>query len=156
MFTGSTGDILKRMERMHRKRPSIYLASAVASAALTGCSIWVDSYLTNPADVHCDGQRTKVDLEGDGVATFVVHGAEHGDGDGKDVATVKVRRSGDEVSVMTSGDTSGPPQQVEADGFTAPTPLVEGAELSTFGAGGAWVIDVRPDSVVIQGTCDGM
>ena len=45
---------------------------------------------------------------------------------------------------------------LEGDGYTKSTPLVDGAELSTFGAGGAWVIDARENSVVIQGTCEGL
>jgi hypothetical protein len=100
--------------------------------------------------VQCDGTRTEVDLSGNGMATFIVHGKHKGD-----VATVQVRRSEKDASVRVSGDVTGPPQQLEADGFTAPTPIVKGAELSAFGAGGDWIIDVRRDSVVIQGSCDG-
>ena len=86
------------------------------------------------------------------MTTFIVHGEHKGD-----IATVKVRRSEAGASFRVSGDVTGPPQKLEADGFTAPTPLVKGgAELSAFGAGGAWIIDVRKDSVVIQGSCNGM
>lgn len=85
------------------------------------------------------------------MTTFIIHGSEEGD-----VATVQVRRDERGASVAVSGDVTGPPQQLEADGFTPPTPVVDGAELSAFGAGGAWVIDVREDRVVIQGTCEGM
>ena len=136
------------MERMFYRRTSV-AAAALSALAMAGCS--VDSYLNDPSNVQCDGKRTKADLEGSGMATFIVHGKEDGD-----VATVKVRRSDERASVGVTGDVTGPPQQLEADGFTAPTPIVEGAELSTFGAGGAWVIDVRDDSVVIQGSCEGM
>jgi len=74
-----------------------------------------------------------------------------------DISTITVRRESNEVSVKVEGDVTGPPQILELDGFTSPTPIVEGAELSTFGAGGAWVIDAREDnSVVIQGNCDGL
>ncbi len=137
------------MEILRYKRSTAIVTAALSAAALTGCSI--DSYLTDPSNVQCNGKRTTADLEGNGMATFIVHGGEDGD-----VATVKVRRSEEGASVAVSGDVTGPPQQLESDGFTKPTPVVDGAELSTFGAGGAWVIDVRNDSVVIQGTCDGM
>jgi hypothetical protein len=85
------------------------------------------------------------------MAIFVVHGEEKGDG-----ATVKVRRTDEGASVFVTGDVTGIPQQLEADGYTNPTPIVDGPELSAFGAGGAWIIDVRESSVVIQGTCDGI
>lgn len=137
------------MEILTPKRRNVLAIAALSAAALTGCS--VDSYLTDASNVHCDGKRTKTDLEGNGMATFVVHGKQEGD-----VATVKVRRNNEGVSVGVAGDVTGPPQQLEDDGYTAPTPIVDGAELSAFGAGGAWVIDVRNDSVVIQGSCDGM
>lgn len=136
------------MERPTQKRRGVLLASAVSAAALIGCSI--DSYLTDPSDVQCDGKRTKVDLEEGGIATFMVHGEDDG------VATIQVRRDEQGASVKTTGDVTGPPQPLENDGFTAPTPVVEGAELSAFGAGGAWVIDVGDENVVIQGSCDGM
>ncbi len=137
------------MERLVSRRRNVLAIAALSATALVGCS--VDSYLTDPSNVQCDSKRTKTDLKGDGMATFIVHGKEKGD-----VATVKVRRTGEDASVGVTGDVTGPPQQLEADGFTAPTPIVDGPELSVFGAGGAWVIDVRKDSVVIQGTCDGM
>ncbi len=137
------------MERLTPRRRNILAIAALSATALVGCS--VDSYLTDPSNVQCDGKRTKTELEGDGMATFVVHGKEDGD-----VATVSVRRNDDRVSVSVSGDVTGPPQQLEEDGYTAPTPIVDGAELSAFGAGGAWIIDARNDSVVIQGSCDGM
>lgn len=137
------------MEIFTYKRRNAIVVAALSAAALTGCSI--DSYLTDPSNVHCDGKRTKVDLEVNGMATFVIHGKQD-----VEVATVKVRRSEEGASVGVSGDVSGPPPQLEADGFTTPAPVVDGAELSVFGAGGAWVIDVRKDSVVIQGSCDGM
>ncbi len=137
------------MEIFTSMRRNALVATALSAAALTGCS--VDSYLTDPSNVQCDGKRTKVDLAVNGMTTFIVHGKHEGD-----VATVKVRRSEAGASVGVSGDVTGPPQQLETDGFTAPTPVIDGAELSTFGAGGAWVIDVREDNVVIQGSCDGM
>ena len=137
------------MEKITNKRRNVLLATALSATALVGCSI--DSYLTDASDVQCDGKRTKVELEENGRATFIVHG----DKDGS-VATVQVRRNEEGVSVGVTGDVTGPPQQLEADGFTAPTPVVDGAELSAFGAGGAWVIDASEDSVVIQGSCDGM
>ena len=137
------------MEIFTYKIRNAIAATTLSAVTLTGCSI--DSYLTDPSDVQCDGKRTKVDLAVNGMATFIVHGEQEGD-----VATVKVRRGEEGASVGVSGDVTGPPQQLEADGFTAPTPVVDGAELSAFGAGGVWVIDVRKDGVVIQGTCDGM
>ena len=133
---------------LYRKRNFI-IAASLTAAALTGCSI--DSYLTDPSNVQCDGRRTISDLQGDGMATFIVHGKSE-----NDVATVKVRRSRDLASVAVSGEVTGPPQELGADGFTYPTPVVNGAELSTFGAGGVWIIDVRKDTVVIQGSCEGM
>jgi hypothetical protein len=137
------------MEKLTPRRRNILAIATLSATALAGCS--VDSYLTNPSNVHCDGKRTKTELQGNGTATFIVHGKEDAD-----VATVKVRRSNEGISVGVSGDVTGPPQQLEADGFTAPTPIVDGAELSAFGAGGAWIIDARNDGVVIQGSCDGM
>ncbi len=137
------------MEIFTYKRWAAIVATALSAVALTGCSR--DSYLTDPSNVQCDSKPTKVDLAVNGMTTFIVHGKQE-----SDVATVKVRRSKEGANVGVSGDVTGPPQQLEADGFTAATPVADGAELSTFGAGGAWVIDVRQDSVVIQGTCDGM
>ena len=137
------------MEKLPTRKRNLAAISAVTVFALTGCSI--ESYLTNPANVQCDGRRTEVTLAASGLATFIVHGKQKGE-----VATVQVRRNDNEASVRVTGDVTGPPQQLEADGFTRPTPIVNGSELSAFGAGGAWVIDVREDSVVIQGTCDGM
>ena len=136
------------MERLTPRKRNALLAVALSATALAGCSI--DSYLTDASNVRCDGKRTKTELEGNGVATFIVHGEDDS------VATVQVRRNEEGVSVGVSGDVTGPPQQLEDDGFTAPTPIVNGAELSAFGAGGAWVIDAREDSIVIQGTCDGI
>lgn len=133
------------MERLTHIKRDFLLMAALSATAFAGCSI--DSYLTDASDVQCDGKRTRTELEGNGMATFVVHGEDDA------VATVQVRRSEEGVSVGVTGDVTGPPQQLEEDGFTAPTPLVDGAELSTFGAGGAWVIDAREDSVVIQGSC---
>ena len=137
------------MEILNYKRRNVLAATALSFVALAGCS--VDSYLTDPANVQCDEKRTEVDLSGDGIATFIVHGKQNGS-----VATVKVRRSEENASVNVTGDITGPPQQLAADGFTTPTKIVNSPELSTFGAGGAWVIDVSKDTVVIQGTCDGM
>ncbi len=136
------------MERLALGKRNALVAGFLSATALMGCSI--DSYLTDPSDVHCDGKRTMADLRGNGMATFIVHGED------ESVATVQVRRNRQEVSVAVSGDITGPPQQLEEDGFTSPTPIVEGSELSAFGAGGAWVIDARKDSVVIQGSCDGI
>lgn len=124
--------------------------SLLGSVLLTGCSISIDSYLTDPSAVKCDGKRTETDLVNGGMATFVVHGTQ------KSAAVIKVRREDNKVSVAVLGDVTGPPQELEADGFTSAVPVVKGAELSAFGAGGAWVIDARKDTVVIQGTCDGM
>lgn len=137
------------MERLPDRRRTAIVKAALFAVALAGCSS--DGYSTDPSNVQCDGRRTMVDLEAGDTATFLVHGSQEGD-----VATVKVRRGEDDASVAVTGDVTGPPQQVGPDGFTPPIRIVEGAELSTFGAGGAWVIDVREDSVVIQGTCAGM
>lgn len=137
------------MERLNLNNRNVLAVAALSAAVLSACSI--DSYLTDPSNVQCDSKRTMTELKGDGTAIFIVHGKEKGD-----VATVKVRRTSKGASVGVTGEVTGPPQQLEADGFTAPTTIVDGSELSAFGAGGAWVIDVRKDSVVIQGTCDGM
>ena len=136
------------MEIISYRKSTALAAAALSALALSGC----DSYLLDTSDVQCDGKRTMQDLEGNGMATFIVHGKNKGD-----VATVKVRRNDEGASVMTTGNIAGtPPQVLGEDGFTKPLPIVEGSELSAFGAGGAWVIDVRNDSVVIQGSCDGM
>lgn len=137
------------MEILKPRRRNALAIFALSSVALAGCSI--DIYSTDPSDVQCDGRRTKTDLEGNGMATFIVHGTEE-----DDIATVSVRRDEDMVSVSVSGDVTGPPQQLEEDGYTTPIPIVDGAELSAFGAGGAWVIDARDDIIVIQGSCNGM
>jgi hypothetical protein len=137
------------MEKLLQARRNALVAATLAAAALSGCTI--DSYLTDPSNVQCDGRRTKVNLAVSGMAIFIVHGKHAGDS-----ATVKVRRSEAGADVAVAGDVTGPPQVLEADGFSRVTPVVDGPELSAFGAGGAWVIDVREDSVVIQGTCDGM
>jgi len=139
----------RRMEIVTPRIRNILAIVTLSATAIASCSF--DSYLTDPSNVQCDGKRTTADLKGDGAATFIVHGKEK-----DDVATVKVRRTGESASVGISGDVTGPPQQLEADGFTRPTPIIDGPELSTFGAGGAWIIDVRKGSVVIQGSCDGM
>lgn len=138
------------MEKLSYRKSTAAASAALAFIALNGCSFEIDSYLTDPSNVQCDDKRTKSDLTGDGMASFIVHGE-----DSKTV-TITVRRKDDAVSVAVKGDITGPPQQLEADGFTAPTAMVEGSELTAFGAGGAWVIDAREDSVVIQGTCEGM
>lgn len=132
---------------MYRWKHNTLLASALSITALLGCSI--DSYLTDASDVQCDGKRTLAELEGDGMATFIVHGKDDA------VATVQVRRNAAMVSVGVVGDITGPPQRLNEDGFTIPAPIVEGAELSAFAAGAAWVIDARKDSIVIQGSCRG-
>ena len=137
-------------ERISTRRNSL-LAYTLSATALVGCSLTIDSYLTDPSDVQCDGGRTRVDVKGYGMATFIVHGEKD-----DSVATLQVRHNQDGASVSVSGDVSGPPQQFEPDGFTTPTPVVTGPELSAFGAGGAWIIDVSPDSVTVQGSCDGL
>ena len=137
------------MEKIFTSKRNSVLAIALSLSALSGCS--VDSYLNDPSNVQCDEKRTIADLPNNGMATFIVHGKQEGD-----VATIRIRRTAKLASVAVSGDVTGPPQQLEPDGFTKPTPIVDGAELSAFGAGGAWVIDARKDSVVIQGTCQGM
>lgn len=133
---------------MYKKR-SFIAANLLAVSALSSCTI--DSYLTDASDVQCDGRRTLSDLKEDGQAVFVVHG-ENKD----DIATITVRREDDQIRVGVSGDITGPPQQLESDGFTHPLPIAEGPELSTFGAGGVWLIDARKGDVVIQGSCNGM
>lgn len=136
------------MEFTRYRKP--FAAAAFVAVALAGCTI--DSYLTDPSNVHCDGRRTKTELAVGGMATFIVHGKE----DGR-VAAVQVRRTEEGASVMQSGyNELGPPQQIEADGYSPVQAVVDGPELSTFAAGGAWIIDVRENSVVIQGSCDGM
>lgn len=141
--------IIIHMEILHARTRNTLAIATLSATALAGCSI--DSYLTDPSNIHCDSRRTISELSGDSVATFVVHGREKGD-----VATIKVRRTAQGASVNVSGDITGPPQQLEKDGYTAAVAVVDGPELSAFGAGGAWVIDVRQNSVVIQGSCDGM
>lgn len=119
---------------------------------MTGCTIHIDSYLTDPSGVQCDGARTKTDLPDRGLATFIVHGETE-----DDIATITVRQNNQGVSVRVTGDVTGPPQVLADDGFTHPTSIVDGPELNTLGAGGAWIIDARSDgTVVIQGNCDGM
>lgn len=130
------------------RRCSALLAIALSTTALPGCSISVDSYLTDASNVRCDGRRTEVDLARRGMATFIVHGKLQ-----TDVATVKVRRNEAGASVAVSGDVTGPTQQLTGDRFTSPTPVVDGPELSAFAAGAAWAIDVREATVVINGTC---
>ena len=137
------------MERFPKK--SLIASNLLAVSALTACAFEIDSYHTDPSDVRCDDGRTKVELDGNGRVTFMAHGEKN-----KDPVVITVRRENDQVSVRAEGNITGPPQAVEQDGFSSPTPLVDGAELSTFGAGGAWVIDAREESVVIEGTCEGM
>lgn len=139
------------MERLIPRNNNLVAVAYLSAIALSGCTVDVDSYLNDQTNVQCDGKRTKADLNGDGMATFVVHGEKEAD-----AAIVSVRRKDDEVSVSVAGNVTGPPQQLEEDGYTAPTPIVDGTELAAFGAGAAWIIDAREDSVVIQGTCDGM
>ena len=136
------------MEILRSGRTALALIG-LSTAALAGCSI--ESYHNDASDVHCNGERTIANLGDSGMASFIVHGERDGE-----VATVKVRRIDDEVSVSVSGEPTGPPQLVEEDGFTTPTPIVEGPELNAFAAGGAWIIDVRESSAVIQGSCDGL
>jgi hypothetical protein len=133
-------------KNLGRNRAAIALLPLVA---LLGCT--VDSYLTDPSAVRCDGKRTKAALGEAGMATFIVRGEAEGN-----VASVQILREADTVKVRVDGDVTGPPQQLDADGFTKAINIVDGAELTAFAAGGAWVIDVREDSVVIQGSCDGM
>lgn len=138
------------MERKFAPRNRNFAAiAALTATALVGCSI--ESYSNDTSNVQCDGKRTISPLNSNGMATFIVHGQKD-----NDVAIIRVRRTDEGVSVGVSGDVTGPPQRLEADGFTTPTPIVEGSELGTFGAGGAWIIDARPDGVVIQGSCNGM
>ncbi len=137
------------MERLTYRKRNVLGVAALSVTALAGCSI--DSYHNDASNVQCDGKRTKTNLQGNGMATFIVHGEDDS------IATVQVRRSEQGVSVGVTGDISGrPPQVLEADGFTVPIPQVNGPELSTYGAGGAWIIDARDDSIVIQGSCDGL
>lgn len=138
------------IEPRHDSRGKATGSSAALAAGalfLTGCTVDGD-----PSAVPCDGTRAMAEFSEDGFATFTVHGTQE-----DDIATVTVRRDDGGVSVRVMGDVTGPPQILEDDGFTRPTNIVDGPELSTFGAGGAWIIDVREDgTVVIQGNCDGM
>jgi hypothetical protein len=127
------------MEKLSYKKRNALLATTLSAVALAGCTI--DSYLTDPSNVQCDGKRTKVELEGSGMTTFVVHGDKE-----SDVATVQVRRTKEIASVAVS-------EGAQGEEFTDPTPVVEGPELNASAAGVSWVIDVRDDSVVIQGSC---
>ncbi len=137
------------MEKISFYRRAVAL-TALSTAALVGCT--VDSYLNDTSDVQCDGKRTKTDLVVGGIATFIVHGSEAGR-----VATVQVKRDEQGASVKVEGDTDGAPMQtLDANGYTEPAPVVDGAELSAFGAGGAWIIDARKNEVVIWGSCDGI
>lgn len=132
-----------------RFRNKALVTTLLSATALLGCSI--ESYLTNTSAVKCDGKTTIDDLPVDGVATFIVHGRNDGE-----TGIVQVRRNADGVSVKAESDIDGPPQQLMSDGFTPPVPIMEGSELTTFAAGGAWILDARDDSVIIQGTCDGL
>jgi hypothetical protein len=116
---------------------------------LVGCG--VDSYLTDPSNVQCNGDRTQVNLAANGLAAFIVHGKHRGE-----VATIQVRRTEAGASTSVSGDVTGPPQKLESDGFTKPVPVGGGADLSAYAASGAWIIDVSKNTAVIQGSCVGM
>lgn len=141
--------IIDFMERLSKR--SVIAANLLALSALNACSGGIDSYHTDPSDVHCDDGRTKVDLIGDGSTKFIVHGE-------KDTgpAVITIRRRDNQVSVKSEGNVTGPPQTVDAHGYTPPAPIEEGAELAAFGANAAWIIDVQEESVVIQGSCEGM
>lgn len=137
------------MERFTPRRRTALVLAALSAVALANYS--GEGYLSDPSNVQCDNKRTKTELGDDGTAAFIVHGEQEGD-----IATVQVKRKDNGVSVSVSGDITGPPQQLGANGYTAPTPLADGAELSAFGAGGTWTIDAQNDGVVIYGSCDGM
>ena len=137
------------MEKLTRYRTAA-VAATLSAAALTGCTI--DSYLTDASDVQCDGKRTKADLPEGGTTVFIVHGSEAGR-----IATMHIKRDQQGASVKVEGDSEGALEVALApDGYTEPVPVTEGTELSAFGAGGAWVIDVRETDVVIQGSCGGL
>lgn len=139
-------------EILSKRGLGLVTSLAIGALVLEGCSFTVDSYLTDPSNVKCDGKRTKTDLNGDGMASFVVHGKHTGE-----LAIVKVRRAYDKASLSVVNDTANSPaQQYDKDGFSTPTSVVDGSELSVIAGGGAWVIDVRKDSVIIQGSCDGL
>jgi hypothetical protein len=132
-------------------RGKTLLATAVLStAALAGCSMEVDSYLNNPAGVECDGNRTKVDLVGDGTVTFIVHGKEQ-----EDVAAIQIRRKDNSVSERVNNDLM-QPEQPATEGYSESTPVVNGPELYALAAKVGWVINVNKDSVIIQGSCDSL
>ena len=141
-------EILRRKSEANRLRsnriPLVFAATLLAG----GCTI--DSYLNDPTDVQCDGRRTLSELSGDGVATFIVHGK------GKNNGVITVRKEDGAVSLHADGIMSGPAAELDEDGYTIPVALRNGPELSAFVAGGAWIIDVRNKSVVIQGSCDGI
>lgn len=139
------------MEKITRYRTAA-VAAALSTTALAGCTVNIESYLTDASDVQCDGKRTKADLPEGGTTVFIVHGSEAGR-----IATVHIKRDLQGASVKVEGDTEDAPETVLApDGYTEPVPVTEGTELSAFGAGGAWVIDVRESDVVIQGSCGGL
>lgn len=137
------------MEILNNKRRNALTAVTLSALALAGCS--GDKSLTDPSDVHCDNNRTQVSFEDQGITSFTVHGAED-----DTVAVIEVRRQSNTVSTRVTGDVTGPPQQLEVDGFTKPTSIVDGPELSVFGVGGAWILDASQDSLSIQGSCDGL
>jgi hypothetical protein len=136
------------MERPHLQKLNPYLTCFLSTVALTGCNI---NDLEATPEVQCDGKEVTADFSNQDRATFVVHGKNRGD-----VAAVQVLKSSAGVSVAVEGTIIEPPHELEMDDFTEPVPLMEGSEVSTFAAGEVWVIDAREDTVVVQGTCDGM
>lgn len=125
------------MERFTYSKLAV-VATTMAALALPGCRVSIDSYLTDASGVQCDGRRTITDLRVGGVALFVVHGIDRGE-----EATVEVSRADTTVSVAVDDKPAGLPRPYVADG----------AELHVNAADGTWLIDVREDTVVIQGSC---
>lgn len=119
------------------------------AVALGGCSI--DSYSNDAADVQCDGKRTMADLTAGGTTAFIVHGDDEGE-----VATLRLRRDETHASVAIAGQLADPLERLDEDGFNPPVSIVEGPELDVLAAGGAWIIDIRDRSAVIEGSCDGL
>src|SRR5579872_1384593 len=134
---------------LRQRKPAAILAAALTATALSGCT--VESYLTDNSNVQCDGNQTEAPLNGNGNVAFIVHGENK-----KDVATVNVRRDSRGVSLNVTGSVTGPPQQLEPDGYTKPVPIESTTQLSAFGADGAWIINVSKTDVIIQGSCQGM
>lgn len=119
-----------------------------ATLFLSGCTI--DSYLTDPNGVQCDGKRTMAELGKDlGQISFFAHE------EGTDTVKVTVTREGEnkyafsaEPAVIDPKDAVHVVGDVVQDGSANP-------DFSFAHGDAIWGVDVRPDeaSAVISGNC---